>query len=226
MLHRFKELLQKYFLIFGRRKMKKNTSDLVKMALFIAIIILLSVTPLGYIHLGVINATTIQLPVIIGAIIFGWKKGAFLGGVFGLTSMIKNTFQPNATSFVFSPFVPVFGQEQGSLLAIIECIVPRVMIGVVAGLLFAALSKTKISKAVSAGICGFCGAMTNTVLVMGGIYFFFGRSYSAAKEQAYEALIGTVMTTITGIGITEALVSAVISAAVCVPLIKYSGKKS
>ncbi len=207
-------------------KEAKNTSDLIKMALFVAIIILLSVTPLGYIHLGVINATTIQLPVIIGAVLFGWKKGAFLGGVFGITSMIKNTFQPNATSFVFSPFVPVFGKDEGSLLAILVCIVPRVMIGVVAGLLFAALSKTKLSKAVSAGICGFCGALTNTILVMGGIYFFFGRSYSAAREQAYETLIGTVMATITGIGITEALVSAVISAAVCVPLFGYLRKSA
>lgn len=203
----------------------KNTSDLVKMALFVAIIILLSVTPLGYIHLGVINATTIQIPVIIGAILFGWKKGAFLGGVFGITSMIKNTVQPNATSFVFSPFVPVFGKDKGSLFAIVVCIVSRVMIGVVAGLLFKALSKTKLSKALSAGVCGFCGALTNTVLVMGGIYLFFGRSYSAAKDQAYETLIGTVMATITGIGITEALVSAVISAAVCVPLFKYMSKK-
>lgn len=203
----------------------KNTSDLVKMALFVAIIILLSVTPLGYIHLGVINATTIQIPVIIGAILFGWKKGAFLGGVFGITSMIKNTIQPNATSFVFSPFVPVFGKDKGSLFAIVVCIVSRVMIGVVAGLLFKALSKTKLSKALSAGVCGFCGALTNTVLVMGGIYLFFGRSYSAAKDQAYETLIGTVMATITGIGITEALVSAVISAAVCVPLFKYMSKK-
>ena len=202
-------------------KEAKNTSDLIKMALFVAIIILLSVTPLGYIHLGVINATTIQLPVIIGAVLFGRKKGAFLGGVIVITSMIKNTFQPYATSFVFSPFVPVFGKDEGSLLAILVCIVPRVMIGVVAGLLFAALSKTKFSKAVSAGICGFCGALTNTILVMGGIYFFFGRSYSAAREQAYETLIGTVMATITGIGITEALVSAVISAAVCVPLFGY-----
>ena len=125
----------------------KNTSDLVKMALFVAIIILLSVTPLGYIHLGVINATTIQIPVIIGAILFGWKKGAFLGGVFGITSMIKNTVQPNATSFVFSPFVPVFGKDKGSLFAIVVCIVSRVMIGVVAGLLFKALSKTKLGKA-------------------------------------------------------------------------------
>lgn len=207
-------------------KEAKNTSDLIKMALFVAIIILLSVTPLGYIHLGVIYATTIQLPVIIGAVLFGWKKGAFLGGVFGITSMIKNTFQPNATSFVFSPFVPVFGKDEGSLLAILVCIVPRVMIGVVAGLLFAALSKTKLSKAVSAGICGFCGALTNTILVMGGIYFFFGRSYSAAREQAYETLIGTVMATITGIGITEALVSAVISAAVCVPLFGYLRKSA
>lgn len=203
----------------------KNTSDLVKMALFVAIIILLSVTPLGYIHLGVINATTIQIPVIIGAILFGWKKGAFLGSVFGITSMIKNTVQPNATSFVFSPFVPVFGKDKGSLFAIVVCIVSRVMIGVVAGLLFKALSKTKLSKALSAGVCGFCGALTNTILVMGGIYLFFGRSYSAAKDQAYETLIGTVMATITGIGITEALVSAVISAAVCVPLFKYMSKK-
>ena len=203
----------------------KNTSDLVKMALFVAIIILLSVTPLGYIHLGVINATTIQIPVIIGAILFGWKKGAFLGGVFGITSMIKNTIQPNATSFVFSPFVPVFGKDKGSLFAIVVCIVSRVMIGVVAGLLFKALSKTKLGKALSAGVCGFCGALTNTILVMGGIYLFFGRSYSAAKDQAYETLIGTVMATITGIGITEALVSAVISAAVCVPLFKYMSKK-
>lgn len=203
----------------------KNTSDLVKMALFVAIIILLSVTPLGYIHLGVINATTIQIPVIIGAILFGWKKGAFLGGVFGITSMIKNTVQPNATSFVFSPFVPVFGKDKGSLFAIVVCIVSRAMIGVVVGLLFKALSKTKLSKALSAGVCGFCGALTNTILVMGGIYLFFGRSYSAAKDQAYETLIGTVMATITGIGITEALVSAVISAAVCVPLFKYMSKK-
>lgn len=203
----------------------KNTSDLVKMALFVAIIILLSVTPLGYIHFAVINATIIQIPVIIGAILFGWKKGAFLGGVFGITSMIKNTVNPNVTSFVFSPFVPVGDTTKGSPLAIIVCLLPRIMIGIVAGLLFKALSKTKLSKALSAGVCGFCGALTNTILVMGGIYLFFGRSYSAAKDQAYETLIGTVMATITGIGITEALVSAVISAAVCVPLFKYMSKK-
>ena len=203
----------------------KKTSEMVKMALFIALIILLSVTPLGYIPLGAINATTIQMPVIIGAVLFGWKKGAVLGGVFGLTSLIKNTLQPNLTSFVFSPFVPVFGEESGSLWAIIISLVPRIMIGVVAAFVFVLLTKLKINKTVSSAAAGFCGSLANTVLVMGGIYVFFGESYSAAKDIAYNALMATVSATITGAGITEAIVSAVVCGAVCTALIKYSERK-
>lgn len=204
---------------------KGKISDTVQLALFVAIIVLLAVTPLGYLSLGVINATTVQIPVIIGGILFGWKKGAFLGGVFGVTSLLKNTFQPNITSFVFSPFVPVFGETAGSALSIIVCMVPRIMIGVVAALLFEMLRKRKATDIVSAAAAGFMGSLTNTVLVMGGIYLFFGRSYSAAQSMAYESLIGTVMATITGIGITEAVISAVIAAAVTVPIISYLKKK-
>ena len=204
----------------------KKTSEMVKMALFIALIILLSVTPLGYIPLGAINATTIQMPVIIGAVLFGWKKGAVLGGVFGLTSLLKNTVQPNLTSFVFSPFVPVFGEESGSFWAIIISLVPRIMIGVVAAAVFSLLVKFKLNKTLSSAIAGFCGSLTNTVLVMGGIYVFFGESYSSAKDIAYNALMATVSATITGAGITEAIVSAVVCGAVCTALIKYSERKS
>ncbi len=204
----------------------RKTSEMVKTALFIALIILLSVTPLGYIPLGAINATTIQMPVIIGAVLFGWKKGAFLGGVFGITSLIKNTVQPNATSFVFSPFVPVFGEESGSLWAILISLFPRVMIGVVAAAVFFGLSKIKINRTFSSAAAGFCGSLTNTILVMGGIYIFFGESYSAAKDIAYNTLMTAVSATITGAGITEAVVSAVACGAVCTALLKYSGTKS
>ena len=199
----------------------QKTSEMVKMALFIALIILLSVTPLGYIPLGAINATTIQMPVIIGAVIFGWKKGAVLGGVFGITSLIKNTVQPNATSFVFSPFIPVFGEESGSIWAIVISLLPRVMIGIAAAGVFVLLTKMKVNKTLSSAAAGFIGSLTNTVLVMGGIYIFFGESYSAARDIAYNTLMATVMATITGAGITEAIVSAVISGAVCTALFKY-----
>ena len=200
----------------------QKISETTKIALFVAIIVLLSVTPLGYISLGVINATTIQMPVIIGAVLFGWKKGAFLGGIFGITSLIKNTIQPNVTSFVFSPFIPVFGEENGSFFAIIISLLPRIMIGVVSALVFSMLSKTKLNSTVSSAAAGFLGSMTNTVLVMGGIYLFFGESYSAAKNIAYETLMATVAATITGAGITEAVVSAVCCGTICTALIKYT----
>ena len=58
--------------------------------IFTAIIIAMSVVPfLGYIPLGFMNATIIHVPVIIGAIILGPKYGAYLGLVFGVTSLVK-----------------------------------------------------------------------------------------------------------------------------------------
>ena len=69
---------------------RKYLSELVLTGLFAAIIIIMAFTPLGYIPLGVINATIIQIPVIIGALFCGPKKGALLGFLFGLTSFLKN----------------------------------------------------------------------------------------------------------------------------------------
>ena len=83
----------------------KKTFQMVLTALFTAIIIIMAFVPyLGYINLVVIKATLIHVPVIIGSIILGPKKGAFLGSVFGATSLINNTFNTSLLSFAFSPF--------------------------------------------------------------------------------------------------------------------------
>ena len=68
-----------------------KTRDLVLAAVIAAIIVIMAFVPfLGYIPLGFMNATTVHIPVIIGAIILGPKYGAFLGLTFGLTSLWKN----------------------------------------------------------------------------------------------------------------------------------------
>ena len=109
-----------------------KTRDLVLAAVIAAIIVIMAFVPfLGYIPLGFMNATTVHIPVIIGAIILGPKYGAFLGLTFGLTSLWKNTFMPNPTSFVFSPFVTM-GQFHGNPGSLVICLVPRILIGVVA----------------------------------------------------------------------------------------------
>ncbi len=200
---------------------KNKTKELSETALFIAVILVMSAVPfLGYIPLGPINATTIHIPVILGAILFGWKRGALLGGVFGLTSLIKNTVTPNASSFVFSPFVPVLGSEKGSLWALAVALLPRVLIGVFAALVFSALTKVKVKRPVACAAAGFVGSMTNTIFVMGGIYLFFGRSYAAVKDIAYETLLTAIRAIVTGSGLVEAGVAAVLSAAIGTALLR------
>ena len=111
----------------------EKTYELVLTALFTAIIVIMAFTPLGYIPLVVINATIIHIPVILGALFLGPKKGAFLGFVFGLTSFINNTFKAaTASAFVFSPVLAynVVGVS-GIFKSLYICFVPRVLVGVV-----------------------------------------------------------------------------------------------
>ncbi|HIY18963.1 MAG TPA: ECF transporter S component, partial [Candidatus Blautia avistercoris] len=100
-------------------------------ALFMALIVLMAFTPfLGYIPLGFTRATIIHVPVILGSLLLGPKKGALLGGVFGLTSFVNNTINPTVTSFVFTPFYTL-GEFQGGIGSLIICFIPRILTGVV-----------------------------------------------------------------------------------------------
>lgn len=110
-----------------------KTYDLVLTALFTSIIVIMAFTPLGYIPLVVINATIIHIPVILGSLFLGPKKGAFLGFVFGLTSLINNTFKAaTASAFVFSPVLAanIVGVS-GIFKSLYICFVPRILVGVI-----------------------------------------------------------------------------------------------
>lgn len=192
----------------------QKTTELVQTALFSAIIIIMAYVPyMGYIPLGFMNATIIHIPVILGALFLGPKRGAFLGFLFGLTSLLKNTFSPNLTSFVFSPFYTA-GGVSGGINSLIICFVPRILIGIVSYYIFCLILKApankKGSRSLAFIIAGLAGSLTNTLLVMHGIYFLFGASYAAAKEVAESALYGLILSVIGMQGIPEAIVAAVI----------------
>ncbi len=122
----------------------EKTYELVLTALFTAIIVIMAFTPLGYIPLVVINATIIHIPVILGALFLGPKKGAFLGFVFGLTSFINNTFKAaTASAFVFSPVLAynVVGVS-GIFKSLYICFLPRILVGVVPYFVYVLIRKT------------------------------------------------------------------------------------
>lgn len=126
----------------------EKTYELVLTALFTAIIVIMAFTPLGYIPLVVINATIIHIPVILGALFLGPKKGAFLGFVFGLTSFINNTFKAaTASAFVFSPVLAynVVGVS-GIFKSLYICFVPRILVGVVPYFIYLLIRKALKSE--------------------------------------------------------------------------------
>lgn len=195
-------------------KKSKNTKFTTLMGVLLAIEIIMGFTPLGFVPLGFTKATTIHIPVVIGAIFLGPLAGAILGGAFGILSIIINTVSPALTSFVFSPFITI-GGAQGNIWSLVIALVPRMLIGIVAYYSYKWVSKIDKTKVIAYATAGVVGSLTNTVLVMSGIYIFFGQQYAAAKEVTFEALFGVIMGIIGINGIPEAIVAAIIVALVC-----------
>ena len=198
-----------------------HTYELVLLSMFTAIIFLLAFTPIGLIDLPLIKATILHVPVIIGAILLGPKKGAFLGGVFGLTSIIKNTMVPSALSFAFSPFIPVPGLDHGSPWALVICFVPRILVGVTPWLVYQLIRRIHNGlgvRAVGMAIAAVVGAFTNTALVMGMIFLVFRQAYAAMQGIPVDAVLGVILGVVGTNGVPEAIVAAVLTPALCLPL--------
>lgn len=198
---------------------KKDTRWLTSVALMAAVVILLANTPLGMIQLPVIKATTVHIPVIIGAILLGPMAGAILGAVFGICSLISNTMAPTLLSFAFSPFMSMTGIV-GAVKAVWISVGCRMMIGIIAGWFWILMKKCKVNHLVALPVTGFLGSMVNTVFVMGSIYYLLAREYAQVKNVGVEAVFGLVMGTVTASGIPEAIAAAVLVAVIGKVLLK------
>ncbi|MFV0557676.1 MAG: ECF transporter S component [Enterococcus sp.] len=185
-----------------------KTKSLVYTAILLAIMLMLYMTPLGFLQIGPFAITTMHIPVIVGSILLGSKRGAFLGLVFGLLSVYRATVIITPTSFVFSPFIPVPGSEHGNPLALVVAILPRVLVGIIPALAMVVLKKTKFNQTFSYGLAGFLGALTNTILVLGLMGTLFGNELGYESFTAVLVLIGSV---IASNGIVEMIVAALVT---------------
>lgn len=194
------------------KKRDNRIHRMVALAMMAAIVVLLANTPLGLIQTPIIKATTVHIPVILGAILLGPSAGCALGAVFGICSLISNTIAPTVTSFAFSPFYAdgLVGAVK-SLWISVGC---RVLIGLVSGWLWIILKKVKLPDLAALPVVGFVGSMTNTVAVMGSIYFLLAEQYAQAREVAVTAVYGLIMATVTGAGVMEAVGALVLVTAI------------
>lgn len=181
-------------------------------AFFIALQVVMTLTPIGYIPIGPINVTTMHIPVILAGIFLGTKYGALCGFVFGLTSMLRATFAPGITSFLFSPFITV-GGISGNFSSLIIVFGPRILLGWLSAKMFRLLRK-KIGDLTACAVTAAVNTMIHTLLVMGLIWMFFGPQYAEALGVETSAIFGIILGVITSNGIAETILAALVVPAV------------
>ena len=149
---------------------KLSTKQLTVLGLMIAVLVLMSYTPLGYLNIGPLAITFNMIPMAIAAIACGPLGGAVLGAVFGLTSFgqcigIGGVSAMGATLFSISP-----------VLAFIQRFVPRFLDGWLLGYLFRWLRKVTKNTTLAGYITGFLSAFLNTVFFMVALVVLFGNT--------------------------------------------------
>ncbi len=186
----------------------KKTTNMVIFSMLLAIEVVMSFTPLGFLRIGLLSVTMLHIPVIICAMALGKKYGAALGFVMGFCSFYNATFSPTITSFCFTPFFSMGGVE-GNWTSLLIAFIPRIALGYGAGAVYERL-KSKNGRT-AAALSGLSGALINTIGVLGGIWIFFKEPYEAVLGNTIVALL---MTTVGVNSIAEAVVGVIAAMAV------------
>lgn len=181
------------------QRIRRNT----RRAIFMAIIIIQDLVPFfGNIPLGPLSITTLHVTVILAAITLGPGEGAIVGGTWGILTWVRAFVAPS------SPLAPLVFTNP------LVAIFPRIMIGLVAGYLFRLVARTH-SQHWAAILAAGAGAITNTGLVLGMIYFFYR---TPAVAHAYGVDVSHLLPALLAIMATNGLAELVL-AIIVVPLV-------
>ena len=197
--------------------MKVNTARLTMTALFVALILLFGLTPVGLISVfGMVNVTILCIPVIVGTLLMGLKSGLILGAFFGLASALS------AFGISMAPPSQLAGTlvAANPLLALVMCFVPRLTVPVVTYFTYRLFAGGKKHASRATPIAAIAGSLTNTVLYLGMMVLFY---MICGLDTA--GLIGWIVGTGILAGSAEAAVAAILSTPVLAALWKVSRRK-
>lgn len=186
----------------------QRTRYMVELALMSAIIFIMAFTPLGYFRTPGLSITFLTVPVAVGAIILGPKGGAVCGLVFGITSLIQ-CFMGGSFGSMLLSINPV-----GTAFT---CIVPRVLEGLLCGLVYQAIRRASAAKNTAYFAASLACPLLNTVFFMGAVVVIF---YHTEYIQGFVSALGvsnpfTFVVAFVGVqGLIEAVVCFLIASAV------------
>lgn len=145
--------------------LSERTRYMVRVSIFVALEIVLALTPLGYLHAGVLEISLMMIPVAVGGLILGPGAGALLGGVFGLSSFLQ--------CFGMSAFGAALLSING-FYTFLVCVPTRILAGWLPALLYRALSRRPGSALPWQALCCLLASLLNTIFFMGTLLLCFG----------------------------------------------------
>lgn len=188
-----------------------NSKKLLKLtvnAVFIAIIAVMSFTPLGYLKIGAVEISLLAIPVAFGGAVMGVGSGALLGLAFGISSFIQ--------CFGMSAFgTAIMGVSPVSTFII--CIIPRVLMGAGSALVYKLFKSKNVQDNISSLVSFLTAAVLNTLFFVGSFIVLFGNSelYANLETQFATTNVVAFFAAFVGLnGLVEAVASAVFGGAV------------
>ena len=137
--------------------MNSKVKNMVGIGLFTAIVVVLQLLAVGLRALGLFSISLVLVPIVVGAAVYGWKGGAWLGFAFGAAVLLSG----DAAAFLA---VDVAG-------TIITVLLKGTLCGLFAGLVYKLLARfSKIAAVFAAAVV--CPVVNTGVFLLGCKLFF------------------------------------------------------
>ena len=182
------------------------------LAMLVAVLIVLAYVnipmPMG------LSITFNMIPVAIAAMAMGLPGGMIIGGAFGLISCLQ-CFGICGSSALGAALVSV-----SPVLMFIQRFVSRVLVGVLAAVIYRAVGKTRAPLYIRGLVTGFSAAFFNTLFFMTLLVLFFGSTEKLAGPIAEKGVLMYIITSVGINAVVEMAVAAVVTGAAGVALKK------
>ena len=188
--------------------MNTKTKNMVGIGLFTAIVVVLQLLG-GGIKFGIFSISLVLIPIVVGAAIYGWYAGAWLGFAFGVTVLLSG----DAAAFM----------AVDPLATVLVVLVKGTACGLCAGLVYKLLERYNSVLAVAAAAV-ICPVVNTGVFLLGCKLFFFETISQWAAMYGFENAGTYMIFGLAGVNFLIELGANIVLAPVITRLIKM-GKK-
>lgn len=189
--------------------MKTNTKNMVGVALFTAIVVVLQFLGGGIKVGGMFSITVVLVPIVVGSAVYGWKAGAWLGFAFGVAVLLSG----DAAAFL----------AVDPLATVAVVLLKGAVCGLVAGLIYMLIAKkNRVAAVFSAAIV--CPIVNTGIFLIGCWLFFLDTVAAWGAELGFANAAEYMFLGMAGVNFLIELAVNIVLAPVIVRLIKIEKK--